>query len=77
VFGVRCEKPGRCRGALELRDSEGVIGRTRFSLTEREGSVALHEVRIPLARRSERRVATLHISGVRAYQHSTLRVRLR
>jgi hypothetical protein len=77
VFGVRCEQPGRCRGALELRDGDGLIGRRKFSLTGREGSVALHEVRIPLERRPERRVATLHVSGVRAFQSSSLRVRLR
>ena len=77
VFRVRCEKPGRCRGALELRDSDGVVGRRKFSLRRREDSVALHEVRIPFDRRPERRLATLHISGVRAYQASSLRVRLR
>ena len=77
VFGVRCERPGRCRGALELRDSGGVIGRRKFSLRRGADSVALQEVRIPLERRAEERVTSLHISGVRAYQSSSFRVRLR
>jgi hypothetical protein len=77
VFGVRCEKPGRCRGTLELRDSEGVIGRRKFSATGREGSDTLREVRIPLGRRPEQRVATLHVSGEREYESSSVRVRLR
>jgi hypothetical protein len=77
VFGVRCEQPGRCRGALELRDGDGLIGRRRFSLTAREGSDALHDVHIPFERRPERRVAVLHVSGRRAFQSSTVRVRLR
>ena len=76
VFGVRCEHVGRCRGALELRDGRGRIGRKRFSLRRRGDSVALHRIRIPFIRRPERRVATLHIEGVRAYQDSSLRVRL-
>jgi hypothetical protein len=77
VFGVRCEHTGPCRGALELRDARGRIGRKRFSLRRRGDSVALHHVRIPFARRPARRLVTLDIEGVRAYQHSSFRVRLR
>ncbi len=76
VFGVRCRDPGRCRGALELRDAHGVIGRGRFDLRQREGSERLHRVRVRFARRPARRVATLHVSGVRAYQASSFRLRL-
>ncbi|MFL5933233.1 MAG: hypothetical protein ACJ755_05165 [Gaiellaceae bacterium] len=77
VFGVRCERAGRCRGALELRDARGRIGRKRFSLRRRGDSVALHKVPIRFARRPQRRIATLHVFGARAYQHSRFRVRLR
>jgi Ca2+-binding RTX toxin-like protein len=77
VFGVRCERTERCRGALTLRDRRGVIGRRRFALRRRGDSVALQRVRIPFARRPDRRVVTLRVSGVRAYQRSAVRVRLR
>ena len=76
VFGVRCETTGRCRGGLELRDRHGTIGHAKFSLRRRGESVALHRVRVPLERRAAQHVATLRITGVRAYQLSTFRVRL-
>ena len=75
VFAVRCEKPGPCRGGLELRDHRGTIGHAKFSLRGGGESVALHRVRVPLERPAD--VATLRITGVRAYQLSTFRVRLR
>ena len=77
VFGVRCERTSRCRGALELRDRRGKIGKRSFALRRRGDSVRLHRVRVPLARRPDERVVTLRITGVRAYQLSTFRVRLR
>ena len=46
-------------------------------LPRRGESERLHDVRIPLERRPERRVATLRITGVRAFQASSFRVRLR
>lgn len=75
VFGVRCRLV-RCRGELELRDGRGRIGRKRFSLQRREDDLTLHEVRIPLARRPDRRVPRLVIHGVRAYERSSFRTRL-
>jgi hypothetical protein len=77
VFGVRCEKAGRCRGALELRDDTGSIGHRKFAMRQRGDAEALHRVRIPLARQPDRGVVALRITGVRAYQLSTFRVRLR
>jgi hemolysin type calcium-binding protein len=77
VFGMRCRKPGPCRGALTLRDARGVVGRKRFELRQPDASERFHPVRIRFARRPAQRVATLHVSGVRAYHASDIRVRLR
>jgi hypothetical protein len=75
VFGVRCLRTGTCRGALELRDRTGVIGRRHFELRRRGESDRLHEVRIRLRRRP--RTATVRITGVRAFQTSSFEVSLR
>jgi len=77
VFGVRCHDRDRCRGALRLRDRRGVLGQRRFDIRRGSDPAALHRVRIRLSRRPVRRVGTLRIDGVRAYQRSSFRVRLR
>jgi hypothetical protein len=77
VLAVRCARAPRCRGALELRDGRGRLGRARFSVRRGRNPAAMHRVRIRLARRPARPLATLRISGVRAYQRSSFKMRLR
>jgi hypothetical protein len=77
VFGVRCHNPRPCRGALTLRDSKGVVGRERFALRRPDESGSFHPVRIRFDRAPAQRVGTLHVTGVRVYQASSVKVRLR
>ena len=75
-YAVACRAP-RCTGALELRDRRGRLGRKRFALRHGDDPAALHRVRVPLTRRPVQRVATLSISGPRAYQRDWFRTRVR
>jgi hypothetical protein len=77
VVALRCKSTERCRGTLELRDRRGVVGRRRFRIRAGGDAAAMHRVRIPLSRRPARRAATLRIEGVRAYQRSSFRLRVR
>jgi len=78
VFEIRCHRRRRCRGSLELRDRAGLLGRADFELrVSADDPGALHRVRVPLERRPTRRLARLRIDGIRAYQRSEFRTRVR
>lgn len=76
IFGVRCHTARRCRGALALHDSQGFLGRARFSFRRPRDLGALQAVRILLERPSRDRVVSLRLSGQRAYQRFSLEIRL-
>jgi hypothetical protein len=75
TFAIAC-RATKCKGTLELRDRDGRLGITSFSQNQGEDPDELHRVRVPLTRQPSRRVATLHISGDRAYQRDWFRTRL-
>ena len=74
-YAIDCAGP-RCRGTLELRDREGRLGITRFSLRRVGDRDELHRVTVRLARRPASRVVELHVQGERAYQRDWVRTRL-
>ena len=77
TFAVRCNGPMGCRGALELRDGRGRLGRARFTVRRGRDPARLKRVVIRLARSPTRRVVTLRISGMRAYQRSSFKTAVR